>query len=156
MTSRWTKVADVPAKHAPYQDPCRTQRNMQWPRKAGIGGFFSCGQSICLEQREQAPFVFSEIGSGRLTGTKTLTQPGLMNGEQGGNGGGEKSGMMGFESGKQGREDRPLAVNRLTPTTHRIDDKRFGSPRGCGDHGTRVEQGDLLSQDPPVSDFPGQ
>src|SRR3546814_4801666 len=90
---------------------------MQWPRKAGIGGFFSCGQGICLEQREQAPFVFSEIGSGRLTGTKTLTQPGLMNGEQGGNGGGEKSGMMGFESGKQGREDRPLAVNGLTPTT---------------------------------------
>src|SRR3546814_17762622 len=56
--------------------------------------------------------------------------------------------MMGFESGKQGREDRPLAVNRLTPTTHRIDDERFGSPRGCGDHGTRVEQGDLLSYDP--------
>src|SRR3546814_8165964 len=63
-----------------------------------------------------------------------------MNGEQGGNGGGEKSGMMGFESGKQGREDRPLAVNRLTPTTHRIDDERFGSPRGCGDHGTSVER----------------
>src|SRR3546814_15222593 len=99
VTSRWTKVADVPAKHAPYQDPCRTQRNMQWPRKAGIGGFFSCGQGICLEQREQAPFVFSEIGSCRLTGTKTLTQPGLMNGEQGGNGGGEKSGR------RNGREE---------------------------------------------------
>src|SRR3546814_3454053 len=88
--SDWSSdVCSSDLKYAPYQDPCRTQRNMQWPRKAGIGGFFSCGQGICLEQREQAPFVFSEIGSGRLTGTKTLTQPGLMNGEQGGNGGGE-------------------------------------------------------------------
>src|SRR3546814_18209386 len=92
--------------------------------------------------------VFSEIGSGRLTGTKTLTQPGLMNGEQGGNGGREKSGMMGFESGKQGRADRPLAVNRLTPTPHRIDDERFGGHRGCGAHGTRVEQGGHLSSVP--------
>src|SRR3546814_15232930 len=98
---------------------------------------------MCVEEREQAPFVFSEIGSGRLTGTKTLTQPGLMNGEQGGNGGGEKSGMMGCESGKHGREDRPLAVNRLTPTTHRIADERIGSTGGCGDTGTRVETGDL-------------
>src|SRR3546814_17688113 len=82
VTSRWTKVADVPAKHAPYQDPCRTQSNMQWPRQAGIGGFFSCGQGICREQREQAPFVFREYGSGRLPGTKKQPPPDPLNAEQ--------------------------------------------------------------------------
>src|SRR3546814_17322031 len=120
---------------------------MQWPRKAGIGGFFSCGQGICLEQREQAPFVFSEIGSGRLTGTKTLTQPGLMNGEQGGNGGGEKSGMQGFDSGKQGREARTPVVNRLTPTQSSLYDGRIGTPRGCAHPGSGGEQRQPLTYD---------
>src|SRR3546814_14679095 len=102
VTSRWTKVADVAATHAPYQDPCRTQRNMQWPRKAGIGGFFSCAHAICPEQRETAPFAFSEIGTCRSTGTQTLTQPGLRNGAPAAPAGGAQSADGGCEPDQKG------------------------------------------------------